>query len=130
MAVTLPVKRRMVFSDLIQQITEAASKGFYVKIRCSEKFHKIHWKTPVPESLFYRTPLDTGSKIIFYLVSNSQRQVFTVRSSHSQMFFKIGILKKFADITGKHLCWSLSLIKLQAFRKRPVGAPVLYLNAF
>ena len=26
-------------------------------------------------------------------------------------------LKNFAIFTGKHLCWSLSLIKLQAFRK-------------
>ena len=32
----------------------------------------------------------------------------------SQMFFKIGVLKKFAKFTGKHLCWSRFLIKLQA----------------
>ena len=38
------------------------------------------------------------------------------RSSRSQMFFKIGVLKNFAMFTGKHLCWSLFLIKLQAFR--------------
>ena len=30
-----------------------------------------------------------------------------IRSSLSQMFFKIGILKNFATFTGKHLCWSL-----------------------
>ena len=29
---------------------------------------------------------------------------------------KKGVLKKFANLTGKHLCWSLFLIKLQAFR--------------
>ena len=34
------------------------------------------------------------------------------RSTRSLMFFKIGVFKKFA---GKHLCWSLFLIKLQAF---------------
>ena len=28
------------------------------------------------------------------------------------MFFKIGILKNFVIFTGKHLCWSLFLIKL------------------
>ena len=39
----------------------------------------------------------------------------TYRSSRSQMFFKIGALKDFANVTGKHLCWSLILIKLQAF---------------
>ena len=36
------------------------------------------------------------------------------RSSHSQLFFKIGVMKNFATFTGKHLCWNLFLIKLQA----------------
>ena len=31
-------------------------------------------------------------------------------------FFKISVLKNFADSTGKHLCWSFFLIKLQALR--------------
>ena len=38
------------------------------------------------------------------------------RSSCLQIFFKIGALNKFAIITGKQLCWSFFLIKLQAFR--------------
>ena len=29
------------------------------------------------------------------------------RSSHSQIFFKVNVLKNFANFTGKHLCWSL-----------------------
>ena len=33
-----------------------------------------------------------------------------------QMFFNIGVLRNFANFTGKHLCQSLFLIKLQAFR--------------
>ena len=36
-----------------------------------------------------------------------------IRSSCSQMFFEIGVPKKFAIFTGKYLCWSLFLIKLQ-----------------
>ena len=36
------------------------------------------------------------------------------RSSHWQMFFKICLLKNFARFTGKHVCWNLFLIKLQA----------------
>ena len=32
------------------------------------------------------------------------------------MFFKIDLLKNSANFTGKHLCWSLFLIKFQAFR--------------
>ena len=43
----------------------------------------------------------------------------TCRSSRLQMFFKIGVLKNFAIFTGKHLCWSLFLIKWQAFRCFP-----------
>ena len=31
-----------------------------------------------------------------------------------QAFFKIGVLKNFAIFRGKHLCWSLFLIKLRA----------------
>ena len=34
-----------------------------------------------------------------------------IRSSRSQMFFKIGVLKIFANFTGKHRCYSLFLIK-------------------
>ena len=37
-------------------------------------------------------------------------------SSRSQMFFKIAVLKNFTHFTGKDLCWSLFLTKLQASR--------------
>ena len=35
------------------------------------------------------------------------------RSSRSQIFFKIGVIKNFINFTGKHLCWSLFLIKFK-----------------
>ena len=38
------------------------------------------------------------------------------RSSRSQMFFKIYVLKHFANFTGKHLCWSLILRTFQFWR--------------
>ena len=51
------------------------------------------------------------------------------KSSRSQMFFKMGVLKIFANFTKKHPCWSLFLIKLQAlfkniffYRAPPVAA--------
>ena len=51
------------------------------------------------------------------------------RSSRSQMFFKIGVLKNFANFTGKHLCWSLFLIKLQAlFNKVSCGISQFFKN--
>ena len=52
------------------------------------------------------------------------------RSSRSQMFFKISILKNFPMFTGKHLYWSLFLIKLQAFRFFPVNIAELLRTAF
>ena len=42
--------------------------------------------------------------------------VINFRSSCSQMFFKVGILKNFANVTGKELDWSLFLINLLALR--------------
>ena len=40
----------------------------------------------------------------------------TYRSSRSQMFFKIGVLKYFESFTEKYMCWSLFLINLHGCR--------------
>ena len=53
---------------------------------------------PVNIAKFLRTPF----------LQNSSR------SSRLQILFKIGVLKSFANFTGKHLCWSLFLKNLQA----------------
>ena len=61
------------------------------------------------------------------------------RSRCWQMFFKISVLKNFGNFTGKHLCWSLFLIKQQVYgqtlkqfvgnsKTPPVAASVLKLN--
>ena len=47
-----------------------------------------------------------------YLKNGASKIVVHVRSIRSQMFFKIGFLKNFTNFTGKHLCWSVFLIKL------------------
>ena len=58
------------------------------------------------------------------------------KSSRSQMFFEISSIKNFAIFTGKHLCWGLFLIKLQAFRPRDSNTGVscgyceLFKNSF
>ena len=46
------------------------------------------------------------------------------------MFFKIGVLKNLALFTGKRLCWSLFLIKLQAFKCFSVNIAKLLGAAF
>ena len=43
-----------------------------------------------------------------------------ITCSRSQMFFEIAVFKKFANFTGKHLRWTLLLIKLQALRPATV----------
>ena len=43
------------------------------------------------------------------------QKVFT-ESSHQRCSIKKAFLKNFAIFTGKHLCWSLFLMKLQVFR--------------
>ena len=52
------------------------------------------------------------------------------KSSRSQMIFNIGLFKNFTILTGKHLCWSLFLIKLQAFRFFPVNIAKLIRSKF
>ena len=43
------------------------------------------------------------------------------KSSRSQILFKIGVLKDFGAFTGKHLRWSLFLIKLRALTLLRMG---------
>ena len=57
---------------------------------------------------FHIAELQNGQNDVGYL--------HKFRSSRSQMFFKICVLKTSANFIGKHLCWSLFLLKLQALR--------------
>ena len=70
-----------------------------------------------PVNLFENPPNVVNTRRTFCLVSNHcwslRNQAFFFRSSRSQMFFKMGVLKNFAIFTGKHLCWYFFLIKLQ-----------------
>ena len=56
-------------------------------------------------------------KLSFFDVSRGYRKrhevgLRTLKSTRSQMFFRIGVLKNFAIFKGKQLSWSLFLIKL------------------
>ena len=69
-------------------------------------------------------------KMLLKILQNSQKNIFaripfgkvagwkleTFRSSHWRCSVKKGVLKNFANVTGKNLCWSLFLIKLQFWR--------------
>ena len=56
-------------------------------------------------SIKFRLNLKHRSFLIFYYVW---------KQAVVRMFFKIGVRKNFASLTGKHLCWSLFLITLRA----------------
>ena len=54
--------------------------------------------------------------MVNFKISLVENQCLPFRSSRSQMFFKVGVLKSYAIFTGKHLRWSLFLIKFKSFR--------------
>ena len=68
-------------------------------------------------------------KHIFYDLILIFQQIFWLnRSSRSQIFFKIGILKNFAIITGKQLCWTAEL-KVCSFIKQRLQHNCFHVNA-
>ena len=62
------------------------------------------------------TPIETSISEVpeSFLIYNFR--VYRLRSSHRRCSLKKGLLKNFTIFIGKHLCWSLFLIKLQALR--------------
>ena len=61
------------------------------------------------------SPPPTQFALLFVHVekrSNCDIRGKTLRSSRSQMFFKVGVLKNFAILPRRYLRWSLFLIKL------------------
>ena len=51
---------------------------------------------------------------ILLLANSYYRVIFNFQSQPFTDLLKIGVLKNFAILTGKHLCWILFLIKLKA----------------
>ena len=84
------------------------------------EFQQSLWvlKTKQPENFIFRAVVNFKLYVKHGFVYKLLWRVFCAqhRSSRSQMFFKIAVLKIFAIFTGKHLCWSLFLIKLQPWR--------------
>ena len=52
----------------------------------------------------------------FQIFTNETEKKPFSRRSHRRCSVKKDALKNFANFTGKHLCWNLVLIKLQAWR--------------
>ena len=85
-----------------------------VSLKSFGELRKI-WKKIVMLIFFF-----FSIKSYWYSVLKGKREILNFpfriyRSSCWQMFFKIVVLKNSANFTGKHLCWSHFLIKLQAW---------------
>ena len=95
-----------------QQATISANFSFFFQVR-----EKSTTKHPKENSLnleedLWRRPIELRAE------TSTQEEILTVRSrncrsSCSQIFMKISVLKIFAIFTGKHLCWSPFSRKLQ-----------------
>ena len=57
---------------------------------------------------------DTKKNEYIFLESEVLTSVFKI--CRLQMLYKIGFLKNYLKLKGKHLCWRFFLIKLQALR--------------
>ena len=67
----------------------------------------------ISEGLLLNIPETRSSLLWIFIFSISHFSSLETmyRSSRLQLFFNMGVLKNFAIFTGKHLCWSLFLIK-------------------
>ena len=54
--------------------------------------------------------------MVNFKISLVENQCLPSRTSRSQMFFKVDVLKSYAIFTRKHLRWSLFFKKFQSFR--------------
>ena len=81
-----------------------------------------HWMSSIKKLFLKIFALFIGKSVLGSLFN---KIVATHRSSCWQMFFKVG-----ANFTVKHLCRSLFLIKLQAFRRYPVTYAEFWRAAF
>ena len=83
----------------------------------NEKLCKINFK-----KLFFQNVLasiDLFIDTIISVISSTQIAcdvmcVQYVQKQPPEVFFKKDVLKNFANLTEKHLCWSLFLIKMEA----------------
>ena len=80
----------------------------------SLNMQQIYRRTPISKCNFLSIICE---RLLFWINLGKWEKVESIiRNSLSQMFFKICVLKIFPVFTGKHLCWRLFLIKLQAFQ--------------
>ena len=97
-----------------QRVTISANFSFFQIREEPTTKHPKENSLNLEEDL-WRRPIELRAE------TSTQKEILTVRSrncrsSCSQIFIKISVLKNFAILTGKHLCQSLFLRKLQVLK--------------
>ena len=87
-----------IFKDLVYPQHISVCVTFYVP---------FHNSINPQEHFFHRTRITSYLRPVNIATFLRTAFLYTSKSSRLQMFFKIGVLKSFANFTGKHLCWSL-----------------------
>ena len=100
---------------LKERIAHLASYTFLQEMSINIKRRDFHSSINNQERLFLRTLITSYFRPVNIAKFLGTSFLYnTSRSSRLHMFFKIGVLKSFANFTGKHLCSSLFLKNLQA----------------
>ena len=114
-------------------IFKRSRSRMFFKIGALKKFAiftEKHLRWPL-QTFFYRTPIVTAStfsrqQILFsgesgiycwpshrFLLQTPLKTRLKPQKQPLELFCKKGVLRNFANFTGKHLCWSFFLIELQ-----------------
>ena len=98
-----------------QRVTMSANFSFSFQIRCEPTTKHPKENSLNLEEDLWRRPIELRAE------TSTREEILTVRSrkcrsSCLQIFTKLSVLKNFAIFTGKHLCWSLFLRKLQVLK--------------
>ena len=102
----------------ILQVTIMKTVRFQAICKFKIKFKVLVTKKMCFFTYFYQLAMDLYILFHFWKILinclASRYWHLTSRSSRLQMPFKIGVLKNLGIFTGKHVCWGLFLVKLQA----------------
>ena len=100
------------------RILGSESNKFLLKLKESSFIKRD--KSPIlgTNSLYYYSSLPFWilKSYVTFATFGCFRKYPTIFDKPPEVFCKKGILKNVANFTGKHLCWSVFLIKLQAWR--------------
>ena len=112
-----PCENPLAFACILE--TKSFFTAFHKNTGAIYKFYQkiVNKEAPIPVLTLVRKKCSNREFHLFYFLPHLEN-IFSsffclgatalLRSSRSQMFFKISVLKNFAIFTGEHLCWRLT----------------------